>query len=167
MSDTQLSARVSTTASGAGPIEMHLEVVAIPVSDVDRAKEFYVGTLGWREDADVPGADGFRVVQVTPPGSLASVIFGSAITTAAPGSIDGLMLVVDDVVAARAQLSAAGIEGSEVFHDAGGVFHHAGSEGRVVGLAPGRGSYGSFATLSDPDGNSWFLQEITTRLPGR
>ena len=147
-------------------MDMKLEVVVVPVSDVDRAKGFYQ-SLGWRLDADFPGAGDFRVVQLTPPGSACSIIFGSGVTSAAPGSADGLQLVVTDVEAARAELVDHGVEVSEVFHDAGGVFHHGGSEGRASGPAPDRKSYGSFVSFSDPDGNGWFIQEITTRLPGR
>jgi catechol 2,3-dioxygenase-like lactoylglutathione lyase family enzyme len=145
---------------------MKLEVVVLPVSDVDRAKAFYVG-LGWRLDADFPGEAGFRVVQLTPPGSNSSIIFGSGVTSAIPGSADGMQLVVEDVAAARAELVAHGAKVSEVFHDAGGVFHHAGLESRVAGPAPANQSYGSFASFRDPDGNTWFVQEVTTRLPGR
>jgi catechol 2,3-dioxygenase-like lactoylglutathione lyase family enzyme len=146
-------------------MDMKLEVVVVPVSDVDRAKDFYT-TLGWRLDADFV-ADAFRVVQLTPPGSACSIIFGSGITTATPGSTQGLQLVVTDVEAARAELTGHGVDVSEVFHDAGGVFHHAGTQGRVPGRDPNGRSYGSFVSFSDPDGNSWFVQEITTRLPGR
>jgi catechol 2,3-dioxygenase-like lactoylglutathione lyase family enzyme len=145
---------------------MRLEVVVIPVADVDRAKAFYKA-LGWREDADFAGDAGFRVVQVTPPGSACSVIFGTAITPAAPGSTQGLQLTVADIEGARAELIDRGVDVSAVFHDAGGVFHHAGTQGRVPGPAPDHQSYGSFASFSDPDGNGWLLQEITTRLPGR
>ena len=145
---------------------MKLEVVVLPVSDVDRAKDFYVG-LGWRLDADFPGADGFRVIQLTPPGSKCSIIFGSGLTTATPGGADGMQLVVDDIAAARDELVAHGATVSEVFHDAGGVFHHGGLESRVAGKAPEDKSYGSFASFADPDGNTWYLQEVTTRLPGR
>jgi catechol 2,3-dioxygenase-like lactoylglutathione lyase family enzyme len=147
-------------------MDFRLEVIVLPVSDVDRAKEFYLG-LGWRLDADFTGDEKFRVIQVTPPGSPASVIFGAGLTNAAPGSSQGMQLIVDDIAAARAELAGKGVEVSEVFHDAGGVFHHAGNDGRVPGPAPERASYGSFASFSDPDGNAWFLQEITTRLPGR
>jgi catechol 2,3-dioxygenase-like lactoylglutathione lyase family enzyme len=145
---------------------MHLEVVVVPVSDVDRAKDFYT-SLGWREDADFSTSADFRVVQVTPPGSPCSVIFGKGITSAAPGSADGLQLVVTDIEAAREELQGRGAQVSVVFHDAGGVFHHAGDAARVAGPAPDRASYGSFASFSDPDGNGWVLQEVTTRLPGR
>jgi len=147
-------------------MDMKLEVVVLPVSDVDRAKAFYT-TLGWREDADFPGNDGFRVIQLTPPGSAASVIFGSKISGARPGSAQGLHLIVSDVEKARAELVDRGIEVSEVFHDADGVFHHADGEKDVAGPDPERRSYSSFARFSDPDGNEWVLQEITTRLPGR
>lgn len=147
-------------------MDMRLEVVVLPVSDVDRAKEFYVG-LGWRLDADFVDGDDFRVVQLTPPGSPCSIIFGTGITTAAPGSADGLYLVVDDIEAARAELVGHGAQVSDVFHDAGGVFHHAGTTARVPGPDPERRSYASFASLRDPDGNGWMLQELTTRLPGR
>jgi catechol 2,3-dioxygenase-like lactoylglutathione lyase family enzyme len=150
-----------------GPtMDMKLEVVVLPVSDVARAKEFYV-RLGWRLDADFPGDAGFRVVQVTPPGSPCSLIFGAQVTNARPGSADALMLVVTDIEAARADLLSRGVDVSEIFHDAGGVFHHAGTDARVSGLDPERRSYASFASFSDPDGNGWVLQEIVTRLPGR
>jgi catechol 2,3-dioxygenase-like lactoylglutathione lyase family enzyme len=147
-------------------MDMKLEVVVIPVSDVDRAKDFYT-TLGWRLDADFATSEDFRVVQVTPPGSQASVIFGTGVTSATPGSVRDLQLVVTDIEAARAELADAGVDVSEVFHDVGGVFHHAGTVGRVPGPAPERSSYGSFASFNDPDGNGWILQEVTNRLPGR
>jgi len=145
---------------------MRLEVVVLPVSDVDRSKDFYV-RLGWRLDADFVASDDFRVVQVTPPGSPCSVIFGTGITTAPPGSAEGLYLVVDDIEAARAELVEHGAQVGDIFHDAGGVFHHAGTSERVPGPDPERRSYSSFASFGDPDGNGWMLQEITTRLPGR
>jgi catechol 2,3-dioxygenase-like lactoylglutathione lyase family enzyme len=147
-------------------VETKLEVVVIPVADVDRAKRFYLA-LGWREDADVVTGETFRVVQVTPPGSGCSVIFGVGVTTAAPGSAQGLVLAVADVQAARAELSGRGADVSDVFHDAGGVFHHAGTAARVPGPDPDRRSYASFASFGDPDGNGWVLQEVSTRLPGR
>jgi catechol 2,3-dioxygenase-like lactoylglutathione lyase family enzyme len=147
-------------------MDMKLEVVVIPVSNVDRAKNFYT-QLGWRFDADFVKGDDFRVVQLTPPGSLCSVIFGIGLTTATPGSTQGLQLVVTDVEAAKAELASNGVDVSEVFHDAGGVFHHPGTQGRVSGRDPDGRSYASFVSFSDPDGNSWFVQEITTRLPGR
>jgi catechol 2,3-dioxygenase-like lactoylglutathione lyase family enzyme len=146
--------------------DLKLEVVVLPVSDVDRAKSFYQG-LGWRLDADFSAEDGLRVVQLTPPGSQASIIFGTGISSAEPGSIDALQLTVSDIDAARAELIARGADVSEVFHDAGGVFHHAGTEAREAGRAPERADYGSFASFSDPDGNGWMLQEINTRFPGR
>ncbi|WP_309221688.1 VOC family protein [Streptomyces sp. Act143] len=145
---------------------MKLEVVVVPVSDVDRARDFYT-RLGWRLDADLATDEKFRVVQVTPPGSPASVIFGSSVTDQAPGSAQGLHLIVSDINAAHDELKRLGAEPSEVFHDEGGVFHHAGTEARVPGPHPQRNSYGSFLSFSDPDGNGWVLQEITTRLPGR
>jgi catechol 2,3-dioxygenase-like lactoylglutathione lyase family enzyme len=147
-------------------MDMKLEVVVVPVADVDRAKDFYTA-LGWRLDADVATGADFRVVQVTPPGSPASVIFGTSVTAQAPGSAEGLHLIVNDITAAHEELTRLGAEPSEIFHDAGGVFHHAGTDARVAGPAPERGSYGSFLSFGDPDGNGWVLQEITTRLPGR
>ncbi|MEU9661044.1 VOC family protein [Streptomyces chartreusis] len=147
-------------------MDMKLEVVVVPVADVDRAKKFYTA-LGWRLDADVAPDAGFRVVQMTPPGSPASVIFGMSVTEQAPGSARGLHLVVDDIEAAHAELERNGADPSEVFHDAGGVFHHGGTDARVPGADPKRGSYGSFLSFDDPDGNEWLLQEVTTRLPGR
>jgi catechol 2,3-dioxygenase-like lactoylglutathione lyase family enzyme len=147
-------------------MDFKLEIVVLPVSDVDRAKAFYE-SLGWRLDADVPTDGGFRVIQFTPPGSAASIIFGSDITAAAPGSTQGLYLIVEDIEAARAELVSRGVDVSEVYHDAGGVFEHAGTDHRVPGPDPGRVSYASFAAFTDPDGNGWKLQEITERLPGR
>ena len=147
-------------------MDMKLEVVVVPVSDAERAKRFYQ-SLGWRLDADFAGDGGFRVVQLTPPGSSCSLIFGTGVTSAVPGSADGLQLVVTDIDAARAEVAACGVDVSDVFHDAGGVFHHAGTVGRAPGAAPEHKSYGPFASFSDPDGNSWFIQEVTTRRPGR
>ncbi|WP_405578307.1 VOC family protein [Streptomyces sp. NBC_01092] len=147
-------------------MDMKLEVVVLPVSDVDRAKGFYT-RLGWRLDADIAPDENFRVVQVTPPGSPASVIFGTSVTSQTPGSAQGLQLIVDDINAAYDELKRLGAEPSEVFHDVGGVFHHAGTDGRVPGPDPQRTSYGSFLSFGDPDGNGWLLQEVTTRLPGR
>ena len=147
-------------------VDFKLEVVVLPVSDVDRAKAFYKG-IGFREDVDFSGPQGFRVVHLTPPGSAASFIIGSGVTDAEPGSERGVHLIVDDVVAARDELLAAGVAVSEVFHDAGGVFHHAGTTARVAGPHPDRQSYGSFASFTDPDGNTFVLQEVTTRRPGR
>jgi catechol 2,3-dioxygenase-like lactoylglutathione lyase family enzyme len=149
-------------------VDEKLEVVVIPVLDVDRAKEFY-SRLGWRLDADLPFANGFRIVQFTPPGSGCSIQFGTKITSAEPGSAQGLYLVVRDIEAARNELTAHGAEVSEVFHAGtpGAQFQPDGTSGRVGGRAPNDASYGSFASFSDPDGNGWLLQEVTTRLPGR
>jgi catechol 2,3-dioxygenase-like lactoylglutathione lyase family enzyme len=147
-------------------MDFKLEVVTLPVTDVDRAKAFYE-QLGWRLDADFPGDDGSRVVQFTPPGSAASIHFGAGFITTPPGSAQGLYLVVDDVEAARAEVADRGVEISEVFHEATGTIPRATPEGRVPGLAPDRGTYFSFATFNDPDGNGWILQEITIRFPGR
>jgi len=154
--------------SGVRTIDMKLEVVVVPVSDVDRSKEFYA-RLGWRLDADFRFDNGFRVVQFTPPGSETSIQFGSKITTAAPGSAQNIYLVVSDIIAARNQLASCGIEVSGVFHpgEPGANFQPEGSGVRLSGPAPDHGSYGSFATFRDPDGNSWLLQEVTARLPGR
>jgi len=153
---------------GAGVVDEKLEVVVIPVSDADRAKQFYA-RLGWRLDADRAAGDNFRIIQFTPPGSGCSIQFGAGITSAAPGSVQDLYLVVPDINAARAELIACGVEMSEVFHEGapGGRFHRDGADGRVSGPAPGDASYGSFASFRDPDGNGWLLQEITSRLPGR
>ena len=161
------SSDASGTASGKD-VDLKLEVVVIPVSDVDRAKEFY-GRLGWRLDADFPFDNGFRVVQFTPAGSGCSIQFGTNITSAAPGSAQGLYLIVADIEAARDELVARGAEVSEVFHAGtpGAQFQPDGTSGRVSGPAPGDASYSSFATFSDPDGNGWLFQEVTTRLPGR
>jgi catechol 2,3-dioxygenase-like lactoylglutathione lyase family enzyme len=146
--------------------DMKLEVVVVPVSDVDRAKGFYQA-LGFRLDIDYVGDEGFRVVQLTPPGSECSIIIGDGITSAEPGSVQGLHLVVYDIDSARAELVERGVDVGELFHDAGGVFHRASTDGRVTGPDPGRNDYGSFAAFSDPDGNRWLLQEVKTRAPGR
>jgi catechol 2,3-dioxygenase-like lactoylglutathione lyase family enzyme len=161
--------------NGATQIDLKFEAIVIPVSDVDRAKKFYLN-LGWRLDADFPFDNGFRVVQFTPPGSGCSVQFGTKITPAAPGSAHGLYLIVSDIEAARDQLISRGAPVSEVFHSAtpGAQFQPDGprcdsglAPNRVAGPAPNHASYSSFATFSDPDGNTWLLQEVTTRLPGR
>jgi catechol 2,3-dioxygenase-like lactoylglutathione lyase family enzyme len=146
-------------------IDQKLEVVLIPVSDVDRAKQFYT-RLGWRLDADVADDHGFRIVQLTPVGSACSIQFGSRLTSAAPGSATDTYLVVTDVQAACQAIAAAGVAVSEVFHERalGDRFD---PEARVAGPASGGATYGSFASFSDPDGNTWLLQEITARLPGR
>ena len=167
---TQLEENVTVAASVAR-VDMKLEIVVIPVSDVGRAKEFYA-KLGWRLDADYDNGDDFRVIQFTPPGSGCSVIFGKTVTAAAPGSAQGLYLIVSDIEAARRELVAKGIDASEVFHDAAGVY--AGPDQpylfgrrRVSGLDPDHRSYRSFVSFSDPDGNGWLFQEITARLAGR
>jgi catechol 2,3-dioxygenase-like lactoylglutathione lyase family enzyme len=147
-------------------MDTKLEVVVLPVADVDEAKAFY-GSLGWREDADFAVDETFRVVQMTPPGSPTSVIFGTGVTDAAPGSVSDLVLAVDDVEKARAELAARGVAVSEVWHDADGVFYRGGGRNRVPGPNPERRSYTSYASFTDRDGNGWVLQEVTTRLPGR
>jgi len=166
MSTVDVSAETNAGSPPVKPGEMRLEVVLIAVSDVDRARDFYQG-LGWRLDADLVVDDGYRVVQVTPPGSGCSIIFGTGVTSAEPGSAEGLQLSVYDIDEARADLLARGVDVSEPFHDSTGIFHHAGTESRLEGAAPARADYGSFASFSDPDGNGWLLQEIKTRLPGR
>ena len=161
----------SATGAKARTPDMKFEIVVIPVSDVDRAKAFYAD-LGWRLDADFASGDDYRVIQFTPPGSGCSVIFGKNVTAAKPGSAQGLYLIVSDIEAARNDLLGRGVKVSEVFHDGGGVF--AGPDEpylfggrRVLGRDPEHRSYRSFASFSDPDGNGWLFQEITTRLPGR
>ncbi len=146
-------------------MDMKLEVLVLPVSDVDRAKRFYE-SLGFRVDIDLAAGD-FRGVQLTPPGSECSIIIGKGITSARPGTIDHLVLVVDDVDAARDDLIARGVDVSEVFHYAGGPFNNTVENPRVVGRDPEGRSYFSFASFSDPDGNGWLLQEVKMRLPGR
>jgi catechol 2,3-dioxygenase-like lactoylglutathione lyase family enzyme len=158
----------SESATGTAPVkagEFKLEVVIVPVSDVDRAKEFYA-KLGWRLDADVGGGGDLRLIQFTPPGSGCSIQFGANLTSAAPGSLQNLYLIVADIEVARGELLARGVEVGEVFHEGalGDRFHAA---GREAGRAANRATYGSFAAFSDPDGNGWLLQEITTRLAGR
>jgi catechol 2,3-dioxygenase-like lactoylglutathione lyase family enzyme len=147
-------------------MDMKLEVVVLPVSDVDRAKEFYKG-LGWREDADIVAGDTFRIVQFTPPGSGCSISFGTGVTTVPPGSQQGLLLVVDDIQAARAELVEHGAPVSEVFHGSAGRFHPDNPSVREPGPDPEGRSYQSHAVFSDPDGNGWVLQQVTERLPGR
>jgi catechol 2,3-dioxygenase-like lactoylglutathione lyase family enzyme len=160
MSGTQMSKEPITQVPTPATVDLKLEVVVIPVSDVDRAKQFYE-SLGWRRDADFSNGADWRVVQMTPPGSPCSIHFGKGITTAAPGSAQNLYLVVSDIEAARAELIGRGAAVGEAFHfnDFGGP--------PVPGADPNGRSYGTFATFSDPDGNSWLLQQITTRLPGR
>ena len=171
MSTTQVRSENVAGKAVAAKVDMKLEIVVIPVSDVDRAKEFYK-RLGWRLDADFDNGKDFRVIQFTPPGSGCSVIFGKSVTASAPGSAQGLYLIVSDIEAAREELLGRGIEISEVFHDAGGVY--AGTDEpylfgklRARGPDPEHRSYRSFASFHDPDGNGWLFQEITTRLPGR
>jgi catechol 2,3-dioxygenase-like lactoylglutathione lyase family enzyme len=170
MSSTSVSTeqQSATSVPTAATVDLKLEVVVIPVSDVDRAKRFY-GSLGWRLDADFAFDNGFRVVQYTPPGSACSLQFGTNITSATPGSVHGLYLAVSDIDAARDELVARGAGVSEVFHPTtpGAQFQPDGASGRVDGPAPDHASYRSFATFNDPDGNGWLLQEIKTRLPGR
>ena len=162
---------VNSKDAGVATVATKLEIVVIPVSDIDRAKEFY-GRLGWRLDADYDSGKDFRVLQFTPPGSGCSIIFGKNVTAAAPGSAQGLYLIVSDIEGARAELLGHGVEVSEVFHGASGEY--AGPDEpylfgrkRVTGPDPDHGSYRSFASFKDPDGNGWLFQEVTTRLPGR
>lgn len=166
MSTSRTSSDRNAAATPKAVVDMRLEVVVLPVADVDRAKAFYQG-LGWRHDADFSTHADFRVVQMTPPGSACSVIFGKGVTAGAPGSVRDLMLVVQDIAAAREQLIGRGVKVSELFHDRDGVFHRAGTEGRVAGPDPLGRSYCTWASFDDPDGNGWLLQEVTTRLPGR
>ena len=171
MSTKAVRANDATCNAGVATVDMKFEIVVIPVSDVDRAKEFY-GKLGWRLDADYDSGKEFRVIQFTPPGSGCSIIFGKNVTPAAPGSAQGLYLIVSNIAAARDELLARGVKISEVFHDAGGVY--AGPDEpylfgrlRVSGPDPGHRSHRSFVSFSDPDGNGWLLQGVTVRLPGR
>src|SRR5215475_12625177 len=168
MSTTQISNEHATQTTSAGALDTKLEVVVIPVADVERAKRFY-GSLGWRLDADFAFDNGFRVVQYTPSGSGCSIQFGTKITSSVPGSAQGLYLIVADIETARDELVRRGVTISGVFHAGapGAQFQRDGASGRVTGPAPDHASYGSFATFSDPDGNGWLLQEIRTRLPGR
>jgi catechol 2,3-dioxygenase-like lactoylglutathione lyase family enzyme len=170
MANAQTEIR-SNDPTDVAKVDMKFEIVVIPVSDVDRAKEFY-GRLGWRLDADFASGKDYRVIQFTPLGSGCSIIFGKNVTAAAPGSAQGLYLIVSDIVAARAELLGRGVEISDVFHDDAGV--HAGTDEpylfgrlRVRGPDPDHRSYRSFASFCDPDGNGWLFQEVTTRLPGR
>ena len=160
MTTTELDRETATESAEVCTVDMKLEVVVIPVSDVDRSKRFYGERLGWRLDADFDKGPAFRGVQFTPPGSPASIHFGRGITSAAPGSAQGLFLVVSDIEEARAELIDRGVAVSEIFHRFPG-------EAPQPGRDPQRRSYASFATFSDPDGNVWLLQEITARFPGR
>jgi catechol 2,3-dioxygenase-like lactoylglutathione lyase family enzyme len=171
MTTTEITHPADAKPAKSRAVDLKLEVVVIPVSDVDRAKAFYAN-LGWRLDADFASGDGWRVIQFTPPGSACSVIFGKNVTPAAPGSAQGLYLIVSDLEAARQDLLGRGVKISEPFHGGGDV--HAGADEpylfgsvRLNGADPKRGSYSSFASFRDPDGNGWLFQEITTRLPGR
>lgn len=160
-----MSSPMSTRAPAEGPaaatVPMRFEVAVLPVADVDRAKAFYVG-LGWRLDADFPIDEGYRIVQLTPPGSPASIQFGTGVTTMAPGAMKDLYLIVEDIDAARDALTSCGAQVSEVWHGRG-----LGTEGHLPGRDPDGASYGTFASFEDPDGNRWLLQEIKERLPGR
>src|SRR3954454_23654777 len=168
MSSTDVRAGEATSGARTDTVDLKLEVVVIPVSDVDRAKTFYE-SLGWRLDADYPYDNGFRVVQFTPPGSGASIQFGSQMTSAVPGSAQGLYLIVSDIEAAHDDLLARGVKVSEVFHPGapGAQFQTDDTSNRISGPADAHSSYGSFVTFNDPDGNGWLLQEVRTRLPGR
>jgi catechol 2,3-dioxygenase-like lactoylglutathione lyase family enzyme len=166
-----ISSNESTSRTSPAKVDLKFEIVVIPVSDVDRAKEFYT-KLGWRLDADFDSGQDFRVIQFTPPGSGCSIIFGKNVTAAAPGSAKGLYLIVSDIEAARKEILGYGIAISDVFHGdsgeyAGGDEPYLFGRHRVSGLDAAHGSYRSFASFSDPDGNGWLLQEVTTRLPGR
>jgi catechol 2,3-dioxygenase-like lactoylglutathione lyase family enzyme len=168
MSTTDGGSRESSGTPGSDPLDLKLEVVVIPVADADRSKAFYAG-LDWRLDADFSFDNGFRVVQFTPPGSQCSVQFGTKITAASPGSAHGLFLIVSDIQAGRDALMKQGAKVSEVFHAGapGAQLNPESTDDRVGGPDPDHKSYSSFATFEDPDGNSWLLQEVTNRLPGR
>jgi len=171
MSTGQVRSAQASSEPGVARVDTKLEVIVIPVSDVDRAKEFYA-KLGWRLDADFDSGKDFRVIQFTPPGSGCSIIFGKNVTAAAPGSAQGLYLIVSDIAAARAELAGRGVAVSEVFHGAGEEYGgtdepYLFGRHRVSGPDPGNGSYRSFASFHDPDGNGWLFQEVTARLPGR
>jgi catechol 2,3-dioxygenase-like lactoylglutathione lyase family enzyme len=170
MSTTDVSSETTAQPPQTGTVDFKLEVVVVPVADVDRAKQFYA-SLGWREDIDVAGPQGYRAVHFTPPGSTASFLIGNkGVTPVEPGTVAGLLLAVEDIDAARAELISRGVAVSEVFHDAGGSLGGgfiAAPEARAAGHDPERRSYASYASFSDPDGNRWLLQELTERLPGR
>lgn len=163
MGGFQNSGETLVETSRNNPIAMGFELVVIPVSDVDRAKSFY-GNLGWSCDIDHTAGNDLRIVQFTPTGSASSIMLGINITTAVAGSMQGLHLIVSDIVATRNELLRRGVEVSELFHDAGGIFHRAGPKGRSSGPNPQRKSYASYASFNDPDGNSWIIQEVTARL---
>jgi catechol 2,3-dioxygenase-like lactoylglutathione lyase family enzyme len=162
---TQTTTENTTRAGSAPAVDLKLEVVVLPVSDVERAKAFY-GSLGWRLDGDFAAGEDWRLVQMTPPGSPCSVMFGKGFTSAAPGSVQGTFLVVDDIDAARAELAAHGVDVSDAFHFQGDLLNARG-EGRAAGHDPKGRSYFSFASFNDPDGNGWLLQQVTSRFPGR
>jgi catechol 2,3-dioxygenase-like lactoylglutathione lyase family enzyme len=168
MSATEVHRSDQSPDAAVKHVDLKLEVVVIPVSDVDRAKKFYAG-LGWRPDADFAFDIGVQVVQFTPPGSPGAIQFGAKMTSAAPGSAENLYLIVSDIEVARDELIARGAEVSEIFHAGapGAQFQPDCASDRLTGPDPDRASYRSFATFSDPDGNRWLLQEITSRLPGR
>ncbi|WP_327419781.1 VOC family protein [Streptomyces sp. NBC_01527] len=157
-------------------MDLKLEMIVLPVSDIDRTKAFYEA-VGFRLDVDYTASDDFRAVHFTPPGSECSIIFGEGMTSTAPGTTQSLYLIVTDIEEAHAELTGRGIDVSEVFHDAGGLLHHGHDVGnavhhgtgqeRLTGPHPERASYGSYLTFSDPDGNGWVLQEVTQRAPGR
>src|SRR3954453_15079200 len=161
MSTTPLTSGSASETSGPAKVALRYEVTVLLVADVDRAKAFYLG-LGWRLDADFPIDEHYRIVQFTPPGSSASIQFGLGLTTMAPGSLEGLYLIVDDLDAARDELMSHGVDVSEPWHGRG-----LGTEGHLPGPDPEHGSYRSFSSFTDPDGNAWVLQELTERLPGR
>jgi len=167
MSNQEVGSNDATPSASVTSVDMKLEVIVIPVSDVDRAKEFYL-RLGWRLDADRAADNGFRLIQFTPPGSASSIQFGVNLTSAAPGSSQGLLLAVSDIETARQQLVANRVEASDIFHcEAGTACRFPGVGVRVSGPQPEHLSYSSFVSFTDPDGNSWLLQEVTKRLPGR
>ncbi|WP_246650301.1 VOC family protein [Rhizobium laguerreae] len=165
MTDAMPQSKPPARASATSPTSMNLELLVIPVSDVDQARKFYE-SLGWHLDIDHATGDDYRIVQLTPAGSGGSIMFGENITTAAPGSAQGMHLVVPDVLAARDDLVRRGVKVSEPFHDVGGIFHHSNGVEIAKGPNPDRKSYASYVTFEDPDGNGWTLQEVTARLPG-
>jgi catechol 2,3-dioxygenase-like lactoylglutathione lyase family enzyme len=166
MSTTDTRGNAAAATTNVGTVDMKLEVIVIPVSDVERAKQFYEG-LGWRLDGDFR-TDTSRGLQFTPKGSWCSIQFGTNVTTSPPGSAQGLHLIVDDIEAARAELVAHGVDATEVYHcESGYACRFPGNDPPVPGPHPDRGTYGSFVSFSDPDGNGWILQEVTTRFPGR
>lgn len=166
MIDGTLQTKHPTETLDIQPITANLELLVIPVSDAGRAKAFYEN-LGWRLDIDHSTGDDYRIVQFSPIGSGCSIMFGQNITAAAPGSAQGMHLVVSDILAARDDLIRRGVKVSEPFHDVGGIFHHSNGKGIAKGPNPDRKSYASYVTFHDPDGNQWTLQEVTARLPGQ